>query len=121
MGQFRKVHPEGTLLKRRQPQNVRTMLNTAALVANDLIETLAPIAKSGRLFDAEERKNFEMATEALKTVRELYLKQQALKKHQAQIQNVVNFAQIEGASQDELRLLAAKLLINGGKNEIDKK
>ena len=121
MGQYKKVHPEGTLLKRRQPSNVRNMLNSAALVANDLIETLAPVAKGGLLFDAEQRKNFELATEVLKTVRELYLRTQALKKHQAQIQNVVNFAQIEGSSQDELRLLAAKLLINGGKNEIDKK
>jgi hypothetical protein len=63
---------------RQDPINVRSYLNVAAKVANDIVETLAPITSSGGLLDKEQRENFRLATDTLKTVRELYLRHKAI-------------------------------------------
>ena len=64
----------------KKPTNVREYLNTAAELADALIERLQPAmdaSETGAL-DRDTRETFKLALEVLKTTRELQLKSKAL-------------------------------------------
>ncbi len=61
-----------------KPTNVRESLNRAADVAREIVEALGEKTRKKELLNAGELANFRAAVDALKTCRELYLRQKAL-------------------------------------------
>jgi len=94
--------------ERAKPANVREYLNSASKVAAQIVDVLSVKTARGELLDATELANYKMAVEAMKTCRELYLRQQALKKNNAAVQQM--FVSGPSAVSDELRFLAASLV-----------
>jgi hypothetical protein len=94
---------------RNAPANVREFLNSAAKVSAEIIDTLSLVTSKGQILSPEQLANFKLATETLKTCRELYLRQQALKKQTAQVQQLFNVTPTTAVT-DELRLIAASLV-----------
>jgi len=96
--------------ERAKPANIREYLNDASKVAAQIVETLSAKTSQKQLLDATELANYKAACEMLKTCRELYLRQQAIKKAQPPIQQVFSVGQAPNAITDELRQLAAALI-----------
>lgn len=61
-----------------KPMNIRESLNRAADVAREIVEALGEKTRRKELLNAGELANFRAAVDALKTCRELYLRQKAL-------------------------------------------
>ncbi len=75
--------------KGNKPVNAREYLNTAATLANDILEGLRPVVEAAPdgILDRDTRETLKLAMETLRTCRELQLKSKALD-HQIKLSTI---------------------------------
>lgn len=93
--------------------NLREQLNDACDIASEIIQTLKPIIQSNQILDKEQRENFKLAIETLKTARTLQIEDKKVNilKNSNKMGNLVDITpKLSAEEEKELQKLSASIL-----------